>query len=257
MMGLGFAGAGLGVILSMGVALWWVGNQALGEFKKRTELEMQVQINQQTYEAEKRLQQALAAKDADYQKRIRDNAKEYTATINDLTAKLTYARENAYKGPIQFGDDISAEFIRVDCLLSLDPESPRYRKDRQACGDGSAAANTTGAQLLFSALTPEFWRRYGEDCNQWEDFPAKRDREEFLDENPWFDQSFCNETLVTLTPEASRYLTIFLAKTENYAHQLIEVAQQRGDIINQLSDNPILPEGGQTVDVTPPETAGN
>ena len=238
MIGQGVIGIGIGAVGVMGVALWWVGNKAVDEFEKRTRAEMQLEIQEQTLRLTQEKQQALASLQADFQERMKANEAATAARIEDLTKKLATAKADAGAKPIQFGDDLLREFIRVDCLFNLGAERASDREERDACGREAGDADPAGSGFYFAAFTPIFWRRAAEICNDLDDFTSSEDRREILSENPTFDFTLCDETIVAVTPETAQYLTLFLNRIEAYSLRLIEVANERGAIIDQLARTP-------------------
>jgi hypothetical protein len=216
----------------MGAALWFVGNWWLDERDRANRAEFTIELNLQAEKYKEDKEKALSDLAIKFNGTIRDNDANHKKEINDLTRKLATATQDAQQTPIAFGDDLLREFIYVDCLWSQGEVSASV-SGQSACRDEASIADPTRAGFSFSVLNPEFIRRWGEACREYDTFGGGN---EWREDNPGITEEMCAETLVVFTPEFARYLTIFLHNGANYTIEYINHALEQDAVIDKLTE---------------------
>lgn len=238
-------GAVLGTALLLsGVALYFTGQAYLSERDKNAVLEFDKQLAEQAREAKADKEQALADLRKHYEGPkgvVTQLIKSHKEVENDLTAQLLSAREDAAQKPIEFGDDIIRDLVRLDCLWASGEASASVQ-GRATCSREADAANTT--RKGFSVITPSFLKAWGDACEDWPrvgtgEGDLAYTREIWDAEYGYFDPQLCSETLVAFTPEFSVYLRKFIVNGENLTAQLWGWGRQLSDMVDIVTQKPV------------------
>lgn len=228
----------LGFSISLTIALYFAGSAYLNARDRVTVLEHEQEIAELVYKAKEDKELAVAALRKKYDRLTSVNTATNQEIVNALTTELMSAREDALREPISFGDDLIRNLIYTDCVWSLNDDS---LQGRDTCNREAVNANPSSTHLSYSVITPTFLAGWRDACRDWGDIG--QDAELTIDEakQEWaveygnFDVGMCDQTLVALTPEASKFIEIFVNKGTDYITRLRTYAHEQADIIDQLT----------------------
>lgn len=233
------AGALTGVIGLMGLSLYLLGNSYLAQRDKATTLQHTLDINELAREYEEKQEHAIASLRAAHDDELTTKDLEHKEQMNEITRKLISARDDALQKPIQFGDDLFRNFIRVDCLYSLGATGNSV-EGRKACRREAQTTEPSSQGLSVAVITPTFRNSWSEGCDAWNSIGTEAGavnytKEDWRAEYGTLDPAMCDETLVAMTPEAAIFFEHFLENSYNYTSQLLSYATEQNELIDLLT----------------------
>jgi len=227
--GIGIASAV--AITLLGTALYFTGQWALSERDGRKAAEWAIDLRAAVDEVKAKMQTDFNKVKSGSDKtiaRLEGDLKNANITIQK---QLINASQNAAEAPMQFGDDMLRDFIRIDCLWNAGKNASDSAV-RAACSREAKNADPTSAGIFFTAINPEFIKRWGEACRSLDTFGGGP---EWESDNPGITVQMCSETLLVMTPETSLFVRNWINNGENYTTRLVEHALEQEKIIDIIT----------------------
>jgi len=232
-----------GAMVILCIIIFFLGRGYLSERDKRVTLTHAAEMTKITLAHKEDKEKDLRLQKEGYDKLLEDQKETHNEKTAALNKRLVSARNDALQKPIQFGDDLFRDLIYADCVRGLRADSNRV-EGRDACLRSSRAADPSSSGLSYSVLTPTFLSGWSRACEDWRTVsdvvrPGEGDlaytREDWDKDFGNMDPKLCQETLVTLTPEASLFLQNFVNNGTAYIENLISHALEQRDAIEILT----------------------
>ncbi len=232
------AGLGAGIII-LTLALAAAGNAYLGQRDENVALNMKIEIARVTQEAKEEKEKAIKDLRAEYDGLIETTEIAHRDEINELSTLYLTAQNDARQKPVEFGDDLIRDFIRLDCMWALGVAGASA-EGRATCSDEAASADPSRSGLSFTTINPDFLAGWRDACEDWKYVrPGTGDlaytEADWIEEYNNFDPLLCRETLVAFTPEASIALRQFILNGQNYSAQLLNYAVEQNAVIDAIT----------------------
>jgi len=225
----------LGISATMAIALYFLGNAYLDKRDEARDLIFAAQITEITIKHKEEMEAAVSGVIKEYTKEAAILDKEHKEKENDWTKQIMAANENAAQKSIEFGDSLIRDLIRVDCLWSKG-EAGNSLQERTACRDEAATADTTSTGFSYTVFTPQFLRSWYHACDEYPDGTvADYSITDWKAEYPKFTKEICEDTLVALPPDTSKFISKFISNGEGYISRLVNYAVSLNKIIDVLT----------------------
>lgn len=244
-------GAGV-IIFMLSVSLYFAGVAYLGERDRRVELAHTLDINELTREKKEEKEAAVLEVQIASDAAILELTNYHQEKESEYKIELLNARERATQKPLEFGDGLIRELIRIDCLRNMG-QAGNSLEGRTACSRKASQADTAIPGLSFSVITPEFLTGWRDACEDWPRVGTGSgdlaySQEDWIEEYGNFDPALCRETLVGLTPEFSIWLKSFVLTDSRYQQELLNHIDEQESIINILTKRGSEPDDKQDQD---------
>jgi len=235
-----------GVIVLMGLALYFTGNAYLEERDKTTTLKFAALETKMTLEKKEAVEAAVKKVKDKHDGKFAALEKESKQSNVELTKKLVSARNDALQKPVAFGDSLFRNFIYVDCLWASGRDGASV-SGRNACRSLAATSNPSSEGLSVAVLTPTFLAGWSAACEDWPRVgrPSLSGEEDLAyDRADWdadygnMDPKLCYDSLVAMTPEAALFFQNFLNNGSSYTMELLAYAIEQTEVIKQLTKPP-------------------
>ena len=224
-----------GAMLLMGVALYFLGQWGLSEHDAKIQLQFKIDIEAAVKEAVDKKQIKIDSIILDHNTAIATMEVNHKEKEIEFTKEIMSAKADAAAKPIEFGDDLIRDLIRVDCLWNAG-ETGTSVQGRAACSAEASAADTTSTGISYTTFTPQFLRTWYEACNEWPGSPGGAlTLKEWEDEYIGFDPAICGDTLVAYPPDAAKYISKFISNGEQYTAKLLNYAISQNKLIDALT----------------------